>query len=176
MTDIPASASLHSGPRGDSRPPFLSDPVVLPSATNESMTDHICAIALRDRPYLWWWIAIAPAIALTGVLAVAIVWLFYAGVGIWGVDWPVAWGFALVSYVWWIGIASGLWASAEDLRKYRDDYKVHIPLTLDESGALFRAFRVTDVPTILIADAQGRLARRMVPDNPEGLRKAIDGL
>jgi Ni/Fe-hydrogenase subunit HybB-like protein len=107
MTDIPNSPSLHSEPRGDSRPPLLSDPVVLPGATNELMTDHICAIALRDRPYLWWWIAIVPAIALTGVLVVAIVWLFYAGVGIWGVDWPVAWGFALVSYVWWIGIASG---------------------------------------------------------------------
>ena len=76
----------------------------------------------------------------------------------------------------WIGIASGLWASAEDLRKYRDDYKVGIPLTLDESGALFRAFRVADVPTVLIADAQGKLIRRMVPDDRESLGKAIEGL
>ncbi|MGH6811530.1 MAG: NrfD/PsrC family molybdoenzyme membrane anchor subunit [Methylocella sp.] len=38
---------------------------------------------------------------------VAIVWLFYAGIGIWGVDWPVVWGFALIGYVWWIAIASG---------------------------------------------------------------------
>ena len=76
----------------------------------------------------------------------------------------------------WIGIASGLWASAEDLRKYRDDYKVGIPLTLDESGALFRAFRVADVPTVLIADAQGKLIRRMVPDDRESLRQAIENL
>jgi hypothetical protein len=79
-------------------------------------------------------------------------------------------------HVRWIGIASGLWASAEDLRKYRDDYKVRIPLTLDESGKLFRAFRVTDVPTILIADVQGKLILRIVPDDLEGLRKAIDDL
>jgi thiol-disulfide isomerase/thioredoxin len=76
----------------------------------------------------------------------------------------------------WIGIASGLWASEEDLRKYRDDYKIGIPLTLDESGALFRAFRVADVPTVLIADARGKLIRRMVPDDAESLRKAIGTL
>ena len=108
MSDITAPHTLHSESLGDgARPPLLGDPVVLPGATNESMTDHICAIALRERPYLWWWIAFVPASLLSGVLVVAIVWLFYAGIGIWGVDWPVAWGFALISYVWWIAIASG---------------------------------------------------------------------
>lgn len=76
----------------------------------------------------------------------------------------------------WIGIASGLWASAEDLRKYVGDYKIGIPLTLDESGALFRVFRIADVPTVLIADAQGKLIRRIVPDDRESLRKAIESL
>jgi hypothetical protein len=61
----------------------------------------------------------------------------------------------------WIGIASGLWANAEDLRKYQAEYKVTIPLTLDASGAIFRAFRVNNVPTVLIADAQGRIVRRI---------------
>jgi thiol-disulfide isomerase/thioredoxin len=73
----------------------------------------------------------------------------------------------------WIGIASGLWATKEDLRKYRDDYKVRIPLTLDESGVLFRTFRVSDVPTVLIADGQGKLIRRMAPEDGETLREAI---
>jgi hypothetical protein len=76
----------------------------------------------------------------------------------------------------WIGIASGLWASADDLQKYRDDYRVEIPLTLDESGALFRRFGITDVPTVLIADAQGKLVRRFVPDDADTLRKAIADL
>ena len=42
-----------------------------------------------------------------GALVVAIVYLFHAGVGIWGIDWPVVWGFAIINYVWWIAIASG---------------------------------------------------------------------
>ncbi|MGA7386001.1 MAG: NrfD/PsrC family molybdoenzyme membrane anchor subunit [Methylocella sp.] len=108
MTDIPASRALHpASPAGHSRPPHASDPVVLPTPTIRSMTDQICSIALRERAFLWWWTAMIPASALTGVLVAAICWLFYAGVGIWGIDWPVVWGFAIINYVWWIAIASG---------------------------------------------------------------------
>jgi Ni/Fe-hydrogenase subunit HybB-like protein len=64
-------------------------------------------VALRDRAFFWWWIAMAPSAALLGVLVGAVLWLFYEGIGIWGVDWPVMWGFALIGYVWWIAIASG---------------------------------------------------------------------
>ncbi|MFO0851034.1 MAG: NrfD/PsrC family molybdoenzyme membrane anchor subunit [Gemmataceae bacterium] len=42
--------------------------------------------------------------SLLGGLGVALFYLFYAGVGIWGINQPVAWGFAIVNFVWWIGI------------------------------------------------------------------------
>lgn len=76
----------------------------------------------------------------------------------------------------WIGIASGLWANSEELRDYRTKYQINIPLTLDESGRLFRAFRVTEVPTILIADAHGKLIRRTGSDDGESLRTTVEGL
>ena len=34
----------------------------------------------------------------------AIGYLFMKGVGIWGVTIPIGWGFAIVNFVWWIGI------------------------------------------------------------------------
>jgi thiol-disulfide isomerase/thioredoxin len=79
----------------------------------------------------------------------------------------------------WLGVASGLWAASEDLRKYRKDYQVTIPLTLDASGAVFREFRVNDVPTVLIADAQGKLLRRIDANsaaNPDALRDVLRAL
>jgi peroxiredoxin len=76
----------------------------------------------------------------------------------------------------WLGIASGLWAKREDLRKYRNDYKVAIPLTLDASGRLFREFRVNDVPTVIVADSHGRIVQRVEPGDAQGLKKALDGL
>ncbi len=87
--------------------PRNDDPVVLPGLTAGSLTDRIAALALRERAFLWWWLAILPCAFLTLALFASIIWLFYAGIGIWGVDWPVDWGFAIIEYVWWIAIASG---------------------------------------------------------------------
>ena len=39
-----------------------------------------------------------------GILGMAIAWLFIMGTGIWGLTVPIAWGFAIVNFVWWIGI------------------------------------------------------------------------
>ena len=61
----------------------------------------------------------------------------------------------------WLGIASGLWATQQDLKEYRDQYHVTLPLSLDESGALFRAFDVTEVPQALVTDASGRILTRI---------------
>jgi thiol-disulfide isomerase/thioredoxin len=76
----------------------------------------------------------------------------------------------------WLGIASGLWANSEDLRQYRAKYQVTIPLTLDASGQVFRTFRVNDVPTVLIADAGGRVLRRIegsATEDAAALRTAV---
>ena len=88
-------------------------------------------------------------------------------------------GLAADPRVRWLGVASGLWADSEDLRKYRRQYQLAIPLTLDASGAVFREFRVTDVPTVLIADDHGKLLQRIEPDaagNPNTLRDVLGAL
>jgi Ni/Fe-hydrogenase subunit HybB-like protein len=87
--------------------PRLTDPVTLPGSTSVGMTDHVSAIALRSNAFPWWRGAVVLPAALTLILVVSVLYLFYAGVGIWGIDWPVAWGFAIINYVWWIAIASG---------------------------------------------------------------------
>ncbi len=76
----------------------------------------------------------------------------------------------------WLGVASGLWITAADLRKYRSDYDVTIPLTLDASSGLFREFGVNDVPTLIVADGQGRIVQRVEPGDSRGLGKALDAL
>ena len=81
--------------------------VVAPEETVSSVTSHVSDIVLEKKTPLWWWSGFGFSMALFVLLIVALAWLFVNGVGIWGIDWPVAWGFAIGNYVWWVGMASG---------------------------------------------------------------------
>ncbi len=73
-------------------------------ATHESVTGQISDVVLKRPIYRGWMVGLLMAITLLNVLLLSIGWLFIYGVGIWGINIPVAWGFAIVNFVWWIGI------------------------------------------------------------------------
>lgn len=85
----------------------LSAPVIGPEQNYTTVSEHLSELVLTRPTPLWWWAGMAGAGALVVWLIVAAGYLLYYGVGVWGVNIPVAWGWALANYVWWIGIASG---------------------------------------------------------------------
>jgi len=82
-------------------------PAVAPDVTLTSLSEQVSSRILMDRAPLWWWIGFVVAIALLTVLLIQMGWLFIGGIGVWGVNIPVAWGLAIAEYVWWIALASG---------------------------------------------------------------------
>jgi molybdopterin-containing oxidoreductase family membrane subunit len=72
--------------------------------TFASVTDKISAIVLSRSTPRGWWIGFLISFALLMMFLWAVGWLLIKGVGIWGINIPVAWGFAIVNFVWWIGI------------------------------------------------------------------------
>ncbi|HEY3241725.1 MAG TPA: NrfD/PsrC family molybdoenzyme membrane anchor subunit, partial [Phycisphaerae bacterium] len=91
-------------PKGEPPTSPSVPPVLRPGYTYAGVTDKIAAIVLSGRTPPGWIIGFAIAFLLTMLLLVAIVYLFAVGVGIWGINIPVAWGFAIINFVWWIGI------------------------------------------------------------------------
>ena len=82
-------------------------------AVCESATEQISAVVLKRPVGRGWLCGFALAFCCLGLLNLCIGWLLFKGVGIWGVDIPVAWGFAIVNFVWWIGIGhAGTFISA----------------------------------------------------------------
>jgi len=79
-------------------------PVIEPGHTFATVTDQIGAIVLSRPTSRRWWVGFGIAFLLVMVLQVAVAYLLTTGVGIWGINQPVGWGFAIVNFVWWIGI------------------------------------------------------------------------
>ena len=84
--------------------PDVSAPVIAPSQTFGTVTTQISSVILSRKTPIPWWAAFAFALFLVGGFTVAVTWVFARGVGIWGIEIPVAWGFAITNFVWWIGI------------------------------------------------------------------------
>src|SRR5215469_12964953 len=91
----------------------MSTPLLPAGWGYASITDKISDIVLR-RPTHWIWAAgLMVTLAMSVFLFGAMGYLFAKGVGIWGVNIPVAWGFAIGNFVWWIGIGhAGTFISA----------------------------------------------------------------
>lgn len=78
-------------------------PLVSGNQDFRSITAKITGILDAKTPQEWY-IAIALSSSLMLLLFGMIGYLFYEGIGIWGLHTPVAWGWAIVNFVFWVGI------------------------------------------------------------------------
>ena len=71
-----------------------------------SVTQRIAGVVylpIKKAPKKWL-VGAFLSFCFVNVLMLAVYMLFMRGVGIWGLNIPVAWGFAIINFVWWIGI------------------------------------------------------------------------
>src|SRR5438876_2291115 len=88
-------------------------PIVAHGHDNASVTKKISDMVLVRPVRRGWLGGFAVAFLLLMLFNFSICWLLMKGVGIWGVNIPVAWGFAITNFVWWIGIGhAGTFISA----------------------------------------------------------------
>ncbi|GMV35950.1 MAG: polysulfide reductase chain C [Fimbriimonadales bacterium] len=79
--------------------------VLTGSNSYSSLGDQISSIVLDQRTHkLPWYGGFALGFLLLNVMLLSLAWLLYMGIGVWGVNVPVGWGFAIINFVWWIGI------------------------------------------------------------------------
>jgi molybdopterin-containing oxidoreductase family membrane subunit len=88
----------------ESKTAYAPPPVIAPGHTLGSVTDKIASIVLTRSHPLSWFFGFFIGMMGLGMLGVALTWLLIKGTGIWGINIPVAWAFAIINFVWWIGI------------------------------------------------------------------------
>ncbi len=78
-------------------------PLVAPGETFESVTEIVSKPMEMKLPS-WWLIAFCVAVSGVLLLKSMIAYLIWEGIGIWGLNNPVGWGYAIVNFVFWVGI------------------------------------------------------------------------
>jgi molybdopterin-containing oxidoreductase family membrane subunit len=78
-------------------------PLVEGNHTFGSLTALIGDITEKPAP-TWWYIAFGISNLLLGLLLTMIGYLIWEGTGVWGITNPVGWGWAIINFVWWVGI------------------------------------------------------------------------
>lgn len=117
MTAIPPDQATAAGLAAARRPidrnpqdpdgTLVNDPgrrptLVLGNRDFASVTDTVCG--WMETTPKWWMPAFFVSSQLAGVATLCILYLIITGVGVWGLNNPMSWGWAIVNFVWWVGI------------------------------------------------------------------------
>ena len=95
--------------------------LLAPGQTYESVNETIGSVVLKIRQPASWWIGFCVAFVLLMLFLVSLGWLLLRGIGVFGLNIPVAWGFMIVNFVWWVGIGhAGTFISAILLVMYQN--------------------------------------------------------
>jgi molybdopterin-containing oxidoreductase family membrane subunit len=78
-------------------------PLVLNNRSLGWISDRIAGIAEGDTPR-WWWYMFIPSVMVFSIAVICVTYLISTGVGVWGLNHPVAWAWDITNFVFWIGI------------------------------------------------------------------------
>lgn len=67
------------------------------------ITEKICGVLEEPTPR-WWWVCFLVSVCVASFTFIGLTYLVSTGVGVWGLVSPVNWGWAIVNFVFWIGI------------------------------------------------------------------------
>jgi molybdopterin-containing oxidoreductase family membrane subunit len=67
------------------------------------ITQKVCGIVEGKTP-TWWWVAFIICAMIASFTLMGLIYLVSTGTGVWGLRNPTFWGWAIVNFVFWIGI------------------------------------------------------------------------
>jgi Ni/Fe-hydrogenase subunit HybB-like protein len=91
----------------------------------KSITALVTDINLRPTPK-GWYIAFGISNILLFIMLFAIGYLIWEGTGIWGLNTPANWGWAIINFVWWVGIGHAGTLISAILFLFRQDWRTAI--------------------------------------------------
>lgn len=95
MTTTTAELTVHD---------YTKESPVVEGKPSAAQIEELVAAPLDTIPSKRWWMGFVITLTMLGIGVVSIGWTFYKGLGTWGINQPVAWGFDITNFVFWVGI------------------------------------------------------------------------
>jgi molybdopterin-containing oxidoreductase family membrane subunit len=106
--------------------PTRRAPLILGDNDYTSVTEKVCRIVEAPKPPKAWYVGFAVASFFAGILGAMILYLFTTGVGVWGLNKPVSWGFDITNFVFWVGIGHAGTLISAILFLFRQNWRTSI--------------------------------------------------
>src|SRR5215831_591230 len=84
--------------------PVAGRPTLILGGKDFHAITDVVAPPVEGRPTIGWWLCFAGSASLLALLGIAVSWLFWEGIGIWGLNIPVGWAWDITNFVFWVGI------------------------------------------------------------------------
>jgi molybdopterin-containing oxidoreductase family membrane subunit len=125
---------------------YSKPPLITGNQTFASVTETVSSLAERKTTPLWLAVTGA-AFCVVLMLLGSIGWLLWEGVGVWGLMIPVAWGFDIVNFVFWVGIGHAGTLISAILFLFRQKWRTSIN-RFAEAMTIFAVICALMFPTI----------------------------
>lgn len=82
---------------------IVREPLVDGDKTYHDVTEDIIS-PIERKPGRMWYVGFFFSVALLAFGAFSVFWEVYFGIGVWGINRTVGWGWDITNFVWWVGI------------------------------------------------------------------------
>lgn len=93
----------HSAPENHA-PEDVVQPLIAQGNSYKTITEKISGVILSGKVPAFWYFWTLISFVFFNILGLSATVLLLIGTGIWGITVPIGWGFAIINFVWWIGI------------------------------------------------------------------------
>ena len=124
----------------------VDPPLITGNLSFHDITNMVSLHTEKKTP-LAWYAAFGFASSIAGLLLIMIAYLVWNGTGVWGLNNPVGWGWAIVNFVFWVGIGHAGTLISAILFLFRQKWRTSINRAA-EAMTLFAVICALVFPTI----------------------------
>jgi Ni/Fe-hydrogenase subunit HybB-like protein len=124
---------------------LIREPLILGNKTAHDITEDICR-PIENKPNKWWWFTFTLSALCLFWWVFCVAYTVSNGLGVWGINNVVDWGWDITNFVWWVGIGHAGTLISAVLLLFRQKWR----LSINRAAEAMTIFAVICAATFLL--------------------------